>query len=432
MKAFRIYLVSAGLLALLALTGCSSESEDAAKKGAAAPGPAPAVVAATIEQKTVPVMGEFIGRTEGQETVELRARVEGFLMEAPFQEGSIVHKGQVLFRIDPRVYEAKRQSANAQLAKAQSELQQANDSVRVETSEAQLNQANALLDKAKTDVNRLEPLAKERAIPQQDLDDANAQATVSQAEVRARQSNLKDVKLNQVISIQQAEAAVESAKSAVIQAQLDLGYCEVISPIDGIIGTRKVDVGNLVGRGEATLLATVSTVDPFKVTFAVAEQEYLQLMRARTKGQAGPARSLQLILADNSVFEEKGTVVATEREVDQKTGTFQLQGQFANPGNLVRPGQFARVRVPIGIQQDAVLLPQRAVSDLQSAKVVMVILPDNKIQLRTVQLGPRYENYYVALSGLKAGERIVVEGLQKVRPGMTVTPTEKPVSADSK
>jgi membrane fusion protein, multidrug efflux system len=281
-------------------------------------------------------------------------------------------------------------------------------------------------------VNRLEPLAKERAIPQQDLDDARARLDVSTSEVRARQTHLKDLKLDQMISIQQADAAVQAAQSAVTQSELDLGYCSVVSPIDGIIGTKKVDVGNLVGRGEATLLATVSTVNPFKVTFAVAEQEYLQLMRERGKGKGGPRRSLELILADNSVFEHKGTVVATERAVDEKTGTFQLQGQFANPNNFVRPGQFARIRVPVGIQENAVLVPQRAVSELQSAKVVYVIGSDNKVQLRTVQLGPRYEEYYVALSGLKAGERIVAEGIQKVRPGMTVAPTEKPVSSERK
>jgi membrane fusion protein (multidrug efflux system) len=155
-------------------------------------------------------------------------------------------------------------------------------------------------------------------------------------------------------------------------------------------------------------------------------------MRERGKGGNASKKRLQLILADNSVFEQTGTVVATERAVDQKTGTFQLQGEFANPTNLVRPGQFARIRVPIGIQENAVLLPQRAVSELQSAKVVYIIGPDNVVQLRSVQLGPRYGEYYVALSGLKAGERIVVEGFQKVRPGMTVTPTEKPISSERK
>jgi membrane fusion protein, multidrug efflux system len=429
---FFIYVVACvTLAAVFSLGGCTSKAEEAVKKGPAA-GAAPAVVAATIEQKTVPIMGEFIGRTLGHETVELRARVEGFLVEAPFKEGEVMRKGQVLFRIDPRTYEAKRQSANAQLSKAKSELQQAQDIVRVETATAQVSQANSLFEKAKTDVNRLEPLAKENAIPQQDLDDAKAQFDVAQAEVRLRQSNLKDVRLNQTISIQQAEAAVQSALSAVTQAQLDLDYCTVVSPIDGIIGTKRVDAGNLVGRGEATLLATVSTVNPFKVTFAVAEQDYLVLMRERNKGKGGPRRALELVLADNSVFDHKGTVIATERAVDEKTGTFQLQGEFANPNNLVRPGQFARIRVPIGIQENAILVPQRAVSDLQSAKVVYVIGADNTVSLRTIQLGPRYGESYVALSGLKAGEKIIVDGIQKVRPGMTVSPTEKPISSERK
>jgi len=420
---------SAAISAALVLSGCASKAEDNAKK---APPPPTPVVAGTLEQKTVPIMGEFIGRTAGHETVDLRARVEGFLTEASFKEGSVVHKGQVLFRIDARTYEAKRQSARADLAKAQSELMQAKDTVRVETSEAVLAQAVSRFEKAKNDVARLEPLAKEKAIPQQDLDNAQAEYDVAKSDVRARQANLKDTKLNQTIAIQQGEAAVEAARSALIQAELDLGYCTIVSPIDGIVGTRKVDVGNLVGRGEPTLLTTVSTVNPFKVSFAVAEQDYLVLMRERSKGGEGPPRALELVLADNSVFPHKGTVVASERAVDEKTGTFQLQGEFANPDNLVRPGQFARIRVPVGVQENAILLPQRAVSELQGAKVVYVIAQGNVIQQRTVELGPRYAEFYVALSGLKAGEKIVVDGIQKVRPGMTVTPTEKPISSERK
>jgi len=376
-------------------------------------------------------MNEFIGRTLGTETVDLMARVEGFLIDAPFQEGSVVHKGQVLFRIDPRVYQAKVQSAKAQLAKAEVDLERARDNVRVDSSTAQVTQAEANLNKANQDVKRLEPLAKEQAVPQQDLDDAIAKQKVALADMDVRQANLKDTKLAQNTGIRDAQANIEAAKAALKQAELDLSYCTITSPINGIVGRREVDVGNLVGRGQPTKLATVSTVNPIKVTFAVAEAEYLTLAR-KGKGNFFGRPIAELYLSDNSKFPYKGKLTAGERTVDEKTGTLQIQSEFPNPDNLIRPGQFARIQLPIGTLPNALLIPQRAVSDLQSAKVVYVVGPENKVQMRTVQLGPRYEGKYVITEGLKAGEKVIVEGFQKVRPGSPVVPAEQPVSAEPK
>ena len=412
------------------LLGCG-DKKDAAKKEGGAGGPAPSVVVITVEQKTIPVLNEYIGRTLGSETVDLMARVEGFLMEAPFQEGSVVRKGQVLFRIDPRVYQAKVESAKAQLAKAEVDLEKARDNVRVASATAQVSQADANLNKANQDVKRLEPLAKEMAVPQQDLDDAVARQKVAIADMDVRQANLKDTKLTQTTGVREAQASIEAAKAALQQADLDLSYCTVSSPIDGIVGRREIDVGNLVGRGQPTKLSTVSTVNPIKVTFAVSEAEYLTLAKGK-KGRFAGLAIADMFLSDNSKFPHKGTLMSAERTVDEKTGTLQIQSQFPNPDNLVRPGQFARIQMPIGTQENALLIPQRAVSDLQSAKVVYVVGAENKVQLRTVQLGPRYEGKYVITEGLKPGEKIIVEGFQKARPGAPVNPTEQPVSAERK
>ena len=413
------------------LSGCGDSKTEAAKKGGGAAGAAPAVVVTTVEQKTIPVLSEYIGRTVGTETVDLMARVEGFLVEAKFQEGAPVRKGQVLFRIDPRVYEAKVESAKAQLAKAEVDLERARDNVRIDSSTAQLTQAEANLNKATQDVKRLEPLAKEQAVPQQDLDDAVARQKVAIADMDVRKANLKDTKLTQNTGVRDAQANIEAAKAALKQAELDLSYCTVASPISGIIGKREVDVGNLVGRGQPTKLSTVSTVNPIKVTFAVAEAEYLTLAR-RGKSQFFGKPIADLFLSDNSKFPYKGRLTAGERTVDEKTGTLQIQSEFPNPQNLIRPGQFARIQLPIGTEKDALLIPQRAVSDLQSAKVVYVVGPENKVQMRTVQLGPRYQGMYVITDGLKPGEKVIVEGFQKARPGSPVTPTEQPISAERK
>ncbi len=293
----RAKLVTALGMAWLAgsLVACDSGKEaDKAKQAAAAP-PPPAVVVAEVVQKTVPIYSEFVAQTDAKETVEIRARVQSFLDAQHFTEGTIVKKGQLLFTLDKREYEAKLLQAKAQLEGAQ-----------------------ARLGKAETDERRLKPLAERRAVPQQDYDNA-------------------------VANLDTARAGVSAAKADVVGAELDLGYCTIRSPIGGLIGKRLVAPGNLVGKGEATLLDTVSSIDPIRVNATVSEAEYLRFFANRKEAGNG-SRPLELILADGSVFPHKGKVVIVDRAVDQKTGTLNFVAEFPNPGGQLRPGQFGRVR----------------------------------------------------------------------------------------
>ena len=416
------------LLTSLILAGCGGGSEEQKKQAAkAAAAPVPVVVA-TVIQKTVPIIAEFTARADAKDTVELRARVEGFLEGIHFEEGRPVKKGQVLFTLDKRKYEADVQNAKAQLAKAQADLVFARDKVRVEVAQARLDQAKAQLGKADLDVNRLTPLAKEKAVPQQDLDNALVEQQVARSNVAANQANYNDVVLNQKTSIDQAMAAVSAAESSVQNAELDLSYCTITSPIDGLIGQRMVSVGNLVGRGEPTLLATVSALDPLRVSFALSETEYLMVAR-RMSGSARKSFPFDLILADGTVFPNKGLVTIASRAVDEKTGTLTLVAEFPNPQGLVRPGQFGRVRGVADTVENAILVPQVAVMEQQSAKTVYVVEDGNKVAVRTVVLGERYENLTIVKEGLKPGERVITEGMQKVRPGMVVT-TENPIATE--
>jgi membrane fusion protein (multidrug efflux system) len=292
---------------------------------------------------------------------------------------------------------------------------------------------NAELGKARQDVNRYRPLAEARAIPQQDLDSSLAQEKVAMANSEAAVAALRDSELFQRTQIQLAEAAVQSAKASIIQAELNLSYTSVQSPISGIIGKVQVDRGNLVGKSEPTLLATVSAVDPIYTNFAVAEADYLRLAHRIRLDPQGRARDtearVELFLADDSLFPQKGRLVFVDRAVDPKTGTIGVQAQFPNPGKVLRPGQFARVRGVIDERPDAVLVSQLAVEEQQGAKTVMVVGDGDKVALRSVTLDERVGEFYIVTAGLKRGERVIIEGLQKVRPGMQVKPELKPATA---
>jgi len=278
-------------------------------------------------------------------------------------------------------------------------------------------------------VNRLTPLAKENAVPQQDLDNALIQQLVAKSNVDSAKANYETVVLNQKVTIDQATAAVLAGEAGVNNAELDLSYCTITAPLSGLIGQRLVSPGNLVGRGEPTLLATISTLDPLRVSFALSEAEYLKIA-GRMGSAAQRPLALELILADGSVFSHKGRAVIAERAVDEKTGTLTIVAEFANPQGLIRPGQFGKVRGAIDTVQDAVLIPQQAVMEEQSSRTVYVVDADNKVVLRTVVLGERAENLVIVKEGVKPGERVIVEGLQKVRPGMVVAPAEKPLAAE--
>jgi len=422
-----------GAALLVAFTACERGDAKASKQAEA---PIPTVLVAEVPQRTVSVGADFVARTEAVPTVEIRARISGVLEQVRFREGSEVKKDQVLFVIQQDEYKAALQSARAQLAKAEADLIRAKDTSVVERQRAQLDQAKADLGKNQADVARYRPLVKEQAIPQQDLDTALSREEAAKAGVLAAEAALKDSVLSQRTSIQLAEAAVESGKAAVTQADLNLKYTTVESPITGIVSKLSVDVGNLVGKGEPTLLATVSQVNPMFVDFSISEADYLRLVkRIPTLGRGEVPKDkrpiLDLILADGTVFPEKGRPIFVDRAIDQKTGTIQVRAEFANPQWVLRPGQFGRVRAVTEEVPNAILVPQVAVQDLQGAKTVLVVGEGDKVAQRTVTLRDPYQDFYIVSAGLKPGERVIVEGIQKARPGMQVKPELK-AAADGK
>jgi membrane fusion protein (multidrug efflux system) len=278
------------------------------------------------------------------------------------------------------------------------------------------------LTRADQDVARLAPLAKEKAVTEQDLDAAIAAQKSARASVDARRANLTNLEAAVKYTIERAKAEVSAANARVIQAQLELSYCDIYSPISGIIGFLQVDEGNLVGRGEATLLATVSASDPLLVDFSVSEIEYLKLTDPETAGQRAGELRFELVLSDESLHPHHGTFRVLDRTVDPQTGTMKVEAAFPNPGSYLRPGQFARVRVAVAEKENAILVPLRAIQDLQGAKTVMVVDQENKVAMRTIRIGDKVDKEVVVLDGLNAGERVIVEGMQKVRPGGQVNP----------
>jgi membrane fusion protein (multidrug efflux system) len=420
------------LAVVMLVTMAACDGAKSAKQAAPPPPPPPSVVVAEVTQRTVPLVRDFTARTEAVPTVEVRARVAGVLEQVLFQEGTEVKQGQTLFVIQREEYAATLEAARAQLAKAEADLTRANDASVVDRSRAVLDQRRADLEKAGRDVARYLPLAEARAIPKQDLDTAQSQEKVAAAAVVAAEAVLRDTILLQRTQIQLAEAAVRSAKASVTQAELDLGYTSVVAPISGIIGKIAADRGNLVGKSEPTLLATISAVDPIYVDFPVVEADYLRLaprvrLDARGRAQATEYR-LDLFLADGSQYPQKGRVTFVDRALDPKTGTIAVRAEFPNPKKLLRPGQFARVRGVVEERANAVLLPQLAVQDQQGAKVVLVVEAGDKVALRPVVLDERIGDDYIATQGVKPGERVIVEGAQKVRPGMQVKPEARSVA----
>ena len=406
--------------------GCGKKD---APKVASAP-PPPTVIVAEIAQKTVPIYSEFVGQTRAEETVELRARVEGILQKVYFREGAPVKKGQLLFSIDKRPFEAALQSARAALAKATSDLAQAQQRADVLQAQAELADAQAVLSRADQDLRRMRPLAQEKAVTEIELDAAIAAEKSAQASVDARKANLKNFEAAVKYTIERAAAEVSAAKARVTQAELDLSYCSIFAPINGIIGFLQVDEGNLVGRGDATLLATVSLSNPLLVDFSVSEIDYLKLTNRDDPGKRSGDLRFDLILSDDSLHPSSGTFKVVDRLVDPATGTLKVEASFPNPNSYLRPGQFARLRVAVSERENAILVPQRAVQDLQGAKTVMVVDAQNKVQVRTIKVGDKADTYLIVLEGLNAGERVIVEGMQKARPGSEVKPSVESVASD--
>ncbi|MFI5402413.1 MAG: efflux RND transporter periplasmic adaptor subunit [Planctomycetota bacterium] len=385
--------------------------------------PPPVVVVAPAVQQDVPVYIESVAQTVAEDTVDIRARVEGVLLTMQFEEGKPVKKGALLFTIDPQEYEAALLGAKAKLAKGEADLKLAKEQVTVRAAEAAVAQSKARLRKAETDVARLTPLAAADAVPQQDLDNAEAALDVAKADLDAADANLTNAKLLEQVGVLLATAEVEGAKADVADAELNLGYCTIASPLDGLIGRKDVSVGNLVGRGESTLLASVSSIDPMRASFTISEQDYIRLSKAEAEKKAPPP--FHLTLADGAAYPLEGTFVVTERQVDVRTGTLVLEARFPNPKGLLKPGQFGRVKAVAETIKDAVVIPQRAVMEQQSAKIAYVVKEDKTVELRTVTLGERFENGVVVREGIKAGENVIVDGQMKTRPGQPVNPMDE-------
>jgi len=400
-----------------------------------------------VEQKDVPVYSEWIGTTEGLVNADIKAEVTGYLLKQDYKEGSFVKKGQLLFELDPRPFQAAVDQADGQVAQFQGQLEQAISQVaqaeaqvaqansQLLQSQAQLAQAQANQVKTQLDVNKYAPLAEQKAVTQQDLDNAVQGNVVAKAQVEAARAGVETARAqlratNAQIgtakaAINTAKGQIENAKAAVRTAQLNLGFTRIISPIDGIAGIAQAQVGNLISTTSAPL-TTVSTVDPIKVYFTLSEQQYLNftkrnLIEAR-HGASVAQIELELILSDGSSYPEKGSFFFADRQVDQKTGAIRMAGIFPNPGNVLRPGQYGRVRAVTATKSDALLVPQRAVSELQGSYQVAVVGGDNKIEMRTVKVGERSGSLWVIEDGLKAGETVVVEGKQKIKPGAVVNP----------
>jgi len=348
-----------------------------AKKEAPPPAP-PKVSVAPVIQRDVPVFVEAIGQTRGSTEIEVRARVEGYLESVDFKEGSYVKKGQLLYTIDPRPLQAS--VAQAKGVQAQAEAQ---------------------LARAKQDVMRYEPLVAKNAISRQEYETA--------------------------VQVQRAaEASVEAARAGTQHADIDLSYTRVEAPAAGVIGRTEVYPGTLVGRGQSTLLTHISQVDTIHVRVSVPERDFIEMNRRgeerRRAGVTAASGRFELVLSDGSTHPEKGDLVFVDRAVDAQTGTMLVEVAFPNPGGVVRPGQYARVRVAIDEKKGALLVPQRAVSELQGIYNVAVVKPDDTVDLRMVKPAERIGNLWVIDQGLQAGDRIVVEGVQKVRAGLKVTP----------
>ena len=336
--------------------------------------PPPEVYVAAVIQKDVPEYLELVGQTDGYQDVDIRARVEGFLDSMDFREGSFVRKGAVLYEIDRKPFEAQLAQAIADQATAESRL-----------------------EKTGNDVARYTPLVAKQAVSRQEFDDARS------AQKAAR-------------------AQLEAASAAVDKAKLDLGYTRVMSPINGLVGTTQVKPGNLVGKSEPTLLTTVSQLDPILFRVGVTEAEFLRISKRFPERVGKPTRAvgIELTLADGTTHPYTGRVHAIDRAVNATTGTLGVQLEFPNPNFILRPGQYGRARVLIDTRKGALLVPQRAVQELQNLYSVAIVTPDQKVSFRNVKVGPRVGKLWVIEDGLEPGEQVVVEGLQAIRDGISV------------
>ncbi|MBV8212457.1 MAG: efflux RND transporter periplasmic adaptor subunit [Verrucomicrobia bacterium] len=354
-------------------SGCSKSGNDNLNTGP------PEVLVTEVVQKDVPVVREWIGSLDGSVDADVRARVSGYLISQNYKEGTVVNKGDLLFQVDPSVYEAAVEQAKASLAQAEANQLQTEQTEQRETQ-----------------------LFQQKVESQQNLDNAVQSNTAAKAQVKAQQAALR-------------------------QAELNLEFTKITAPIGGVAGIANPGIGDLVGPSDSNPLATISTVDPIRVFFQISEQDYLKVAQERieaNRNSPAPPPPIEIILADGTLYPRQGKFSAVDRQVDNQTGTIRLAALFPNPDNILRPGQFVRVRVTVKTLPGALLVPQRAVNELQTSFELAVVRADNKAEIRTVTVGDRVGSLWVVEDGLKPGERVVVEGLQKVRDNELVKPTD--------
>jgi RND family efflux transporter MFP subunit len=384
--------VSLIVAALIVSSSCSSKSAQGGQQNAAD------VEVVQVAKEDIPIYSEWIGTFDGLVNADVRAQVTGYLLKQGYQEGSFVKAGQLLFEIDPRPFQAALDQANGQLAQAQ----------------AALANAKAVQRRTELDVERYKPLAEQQAASQQDLDNSV-------------QNNLAAI-----ATIETAKAQIKTYEAAVETAKINLDFTRLIAPIDGIAGQAQLQVGALVTPGSG-IVTSVSTVNPIKVYFTVGEPQYLAWRKRfpteSSRAEADKGLKLQLILADGSTYPEPGKFYFADRQVNESTGSIRIAGLFPNPNNVLRPGGYAKVRAVIRTQPGALLVPQRAVSELQGGYQVAVVDAGNKVDVRTVAVGDRVDNRWIITSGLNAGDRVVVEGVQRMRTGAHVNP--KPFVAEN-
>jgi len=391
----KILLGGAGLVVIGLIAGAVRPKH---VSGAPAGAP-PDVQVVEVQRKDVPVYGEWIGTLDGYSNADVRAQVTGYLMRQAYLEGSFVKKGQLLFEIDPRPFQAALDQALGQLAQAK----------------ASLANAEAVQVRTQLDVNRYTPLAKEQAASQQDLDNAVQNNLAAKA------------------TVETAKAQIQTYEAAVENARINLGFTRLTAPIDGVAGQAQLQVGALVNPGSGPV-TSVSTLDPIKVYFTVGEPQYLEWRRRFptevSRQEADKNLRLELILADGSTYSHTGTFYFADRQVNESTGAIRIAGLFPNPWNILRPGGYGKVRAVIRNQKDALLVPQRAVTELQGSYQAAVVDSENKVNIRTITLGESIGSDWIVTQGLNPGDRVVAEGVQKVREGVRVNP--KPFGAESK
>jgi RND family efflux transporter MFP subunit len=400
------------------LAGCGHKDETAANVTA----PPPVVLVSTLRTQTVPISDQYQGTTGAIESVEVRARVEGILESAPFKEGTLVHKGQLIFQLQKDKYQATLMAAQGALLRAKAALLQAEDTVPVQLAQANLAQKQAMLTRANITVARVGPLAADKALPQKDLDNAIQSQAAAKADVDASEAQLINAKVDQQAAIESAKGQVLSSKADVQNATLNLSYTTIYAPVTGLIGFLKYDVGNIVGGAGNEVLDTMTTIDPIKVNFAVDENTYLALAGTKRDPnvRALKDQALKLLLANGDVYAHAGSLYTVNPTLDTKTGTIAVEARFPNPDGLIRPGQFARVSIVVQNRPKALLVPQVAIVQVQGVNTAYVVNSQDIVDLRTVTLGPQFGDSFVVNSGLNAGDRVIVQGTQKVKPGTKV------------